>query len=158
MTTARETCRVRQVRVSDATVITDLINPIIADGGLTAMTETMTVPDQEGFIRALPSRSVYLAAADDAEDTLLGIQDCLPDPERPTQCDISTFVDLEASRQGVGKALFREMLKHLKRLDFQTIRAVIREENAGARAFYRTLGFTETGNENSKVIAFYRLD
>ncbi|MEO9904126.1 GNAT family N-acetyltransferase [Nisaea sp.] len=157
MTTAKATCRVRQVRFSDAAVISDLINPIIADGKLTAMTGTMTVQDQEDFIRTLPNRSVYLAA-DDEKETLLGIQDCLPAPDRPTQCDISTFVDLKASRRGVGKALFREMLKHLKRLDFQTIRAVIREENADARAFYRRLGFIETGNENNNVIASYALN
>lgn len=158
MTTAKTTCRVRQVRFADAAAITDLINPIIADGGLTAMAETMTVPDQEDFIRALPNRSVYLVAADDEKDTLLGIQDCLPDPDRPTQCNISTFVNLESSHQGVGKTLFREMLVHLERLDFRTIRAVIREENTGARAFYRALGFIETGNQNGKAIASYRLD
>lgn len=142
----------------DAGAIAGLINPIIADGRLTVMTETITVSDQESFIRSLPNRSVYLAAADDATGTLLGLQDCLPDPDRPKQCDISTFVDLNASRRGIGKALFREMQEQLRRLGFRTIRAVIREENAGARAFYRALGFIETGNKNGKVIASYRLD
>lgn len=158
MTTAKTTYRIRKVHVRDAGAISDLMNPIIADGGLTAMAETMTVPDQERFIRSLPNRSIYLAAADDATDTLLGVQDCLPDPDLPMQCDISTFVDLKAGRQGVGRNLFNEMLKHLNRQGFRTIRAVIREENAGARAFYRTLGFIETGNQNGKVIASYRLD
>lgn len=158
MITAMIACQVRQVQVTDADAITNLINPIIADGGLTAMTEIMTTPDQESFIRSLSNRSIYLAATDDATGALLGIQDCLPDPAHHTQCDISTFVDLKASRQGVGNALFREMLKHLKRLDFRTIRAVIREENTGARAFYRTLRFIETGNRNGKVTASYRLD
>lgn len=158
MTTARNPYRVRQIKVTDADAIADLMNPIIADGRLTAMTETMTVPDQESFIRSLPKRSVYLAAIEDATDTLLGVQDCLPDPDRPMQCDISTFVDLKASRRAVGRNLFNEMLKHLNRLRFRTIRAVIREENAGARAFYRTLGFIETGNQTGKAIASYRLD
>ncbi|WP_193173232.1 GNAT family N-acetyltransferase [Nisaea nitritireducens] len=158
MIAAETAYRVRRAHVSDAGAIADLINPIIADGGLTAMTENMTVPDQESFIRSLPNRSVYLAAIEDATDSLLGVQDCLPDPDRPMQCDISTFVDLKASRRGVGRNLFNEMLKHLDRLGFRTIRAVIREENAGARAFYRTLGFIETANQNGKVIASYRLD
>ncbi|WP_028466509.1 GNAT family N-acetyltransferase [Nisaea denitrificans] len=158
MTTTRTTGRVRRVHISDAGAIADLINPIIADGGLTAMTENMTVPDQESFIRSLPNRSVYLAAIEDATDALLGVQDCLPAPDRPMQCDISTFVDLKASRRGVGRNLFREMQEHLRRLDFRTIRAVIREENADAQAFYRALGFIETGNKNGKVIASYRLD
>ncbi|WP_323796607.1 GNAT family N-acetyltransferase [Nisaea sp.] len=158
MITAQSAFRVRQIKVTDATAIADLINPIIADGRLTAMTKTITGPDQESFIRTLPNRSAYLAAIEDATDTFLGVQDCLPDPDRPTQCDISTFVDLKASRRGVGRSLFNEMLKQLKRLGFRTIRAVIREENAGAQSFYRALGFIETGNQNGKVIASYRLD
>ncbi len=70
------------------------MNPIIADGGLTAITGIMTIPDQQSFIRTLPARSVYLAATDDTSGALLGIQDCLPDPDLPARCDISTFVSL----------------------------------------------------------------
>lgn len=140
------------------------MNPIIADGGLTAITGIMTIPDQQSFIRTLPARSVYLAATDDASGALLGIQDCLPDPDLPARCDISTFVSLNRPQRGVGKSLFTEMRQRrqrrqrLQRLNFQTIRPVIREENAGARAFYRAIGFTEAEIVNSKVSAYCTLD
>lgn len=158
MTTARTICRVRPVRLSDAGAIADLLTPIIADRGLTAMTGIMTVPDQESFIRTLPPRSVYLAAIDDATDILLGIQDCLPVQNQPLLCDISTFVSQKAPRRGVGNALFTETMTLLETLGFRMIRAVIREENAAARAFYRGLGFVETETASRMVTAFFELD
>lgn len=157
MTAAGTGCRIRPVRLSDAGAIADLVNPIIADGGLTAMNGPMTVPDQEGFIRALPARSVYLAAMDDAADILLGIQDCLPDQDEPTLCDVSTFVSLKAPRRGTGTALFTEMRRLLQPLDFRTVRALIRVDNTGARAFYRALGFVEADTAGSTVTALYDL-
>ena len=158
MTTARSDYQIRPVQPLDAGAITDLMNPIIADGGLTAITGIMTISDQQSFIRTLPARSVYPAATDDASGALLGIQDCLPDPDHPARCDISTFVSLNRPRHGVGRSLFTEMRQRLERLDFQTIRAVIREGNAGARAFYRAIGFTEAGVVDSKVAAYFTLD
>ena len=158
MITAKSDYQIRPVQTLDAGAITDLMNPIIADGGLTAITGIMTIPDQQSFIRTLPARSVYLAATDDASGALLGIQDCLPDPDHPARCDISTFVSLSAPRHGVGRTLFTEMQKRLERLAFQTVRAVIREQNAGARAFYSAIGFTEAGVVNGKVTAYFTLD
>ena len=158
MTTARSDYQIRPVQPLDAGAITDLMNPIIADGGLTAITGIMTIPDQQSFIRTLPARSVYLAATDDASGALLGIQDCLPDPDLPARCDISTFVSLNRPQRGVGKSLFTEMRQRLQRLNFQTIRAVIQEGNADARAFYRAIGFTEAGVVNGKVTAYFTLD
>ena len=158
MITAKSDYQIRPVQTLDAGAITDLMNPIIADGGLTAITGIMTIPDQQSFIRTLPARSVYLAATDGASGVLLGIQDCLPDPDHPARCDISTFVSLSAPRHGVGRTLFTEMQKRLERLDFQTVRAVIRGQNAGARAFYRAIGFTEAGVVDSKVAAYFTLD
>lgn len=143
------------VAESDAGEITLLLNRIISAGTYTAMTEIMSVADQQHFIRSLPPRAVYLAARDRKSHKLLGVQDCLPGADAEDLCDISTFVSLDAARSGIGRALFAETRAYAQKLGYRSIRAVIRSDNEGAQNYYRRMGFDIAWSAEDKTVAFF---
>ncbi|MEM7245867.1 MAG: GNAT family N-acetyltransferase [Acidobacteriota bacterium] len=131
--------RVRPVTEDDAPAIVTLLNPIIRQGSLTAITEPITVDDQLQFIRELPERATYLLAQDEG-GRLLGIQDVLPGADDGTGA-ISTFVALDAQRHGVGRALSRATFRAALEHGHRRLTATLRSDNPGAFAFYRRQGF-----------------
>lgn len=65
---------------------------------------------------------------------------------RPAIAGILTLdVDAEARRQGVGRALFTELLARLERAGATTVRLEVDVRNASAMAFYRSFGFRKVG-------------
>jgi len=138
---------IRPVRESDAAAIVELLNPIIAAGTFTAMTETFSVADQVEFIRGFPVRGVYhIAIAEDG--ATLGIQDVMPFSSEPAFKHagvISTFVSLTAHRFGVGQALCQATFASIKTLGFEKLTANVRADNLPALTFYKSQGFTVIG-------------
>jgi len=137
---------VRAVSEDDAPAIVALLNPLIAAGAYTVLDEPSTVADQLAFIRNLPERSVYHAAVRDGR--VVGIQDVVPLAETRVfdhVGEISTFVALDARRQGVGRALCAATVTAARRLRFRKLLATIRADNAAALAYYTGCGFREIG-------------
>ncbi|MBO6560959.1 MAG: GNAT family N-acetyltransferase [Nisaea sp.] len=148
---------IRPVAEDDAGEIVLLLNRIIDARSYTSMSETMSVADQKHFIGTLPERAVYLSAWNGASGKLLGVQDCLPDPDDENQCDISTFVSLETFRDGVGSALFERMIEFVRHQGYRRIRAVIRSDNKHALLFYRAMGFRTGKFGDGKIEALFEL-
>ena len=58
---------------------------------------------------------------------------------------ISTFVALDAQRQGVGRQLSAATFAAARELGFRKLSATIRADNPAALAFYQGLGFRVIG-------------
>ncbi len=140
---------IRVAREEDAASIVALLNPIIQAGTYTIMNELCSMQDQVDFIRAFPERGVFNAAVCEQSGQVLGIQDVQPISIDTGALDqvgqISTFVRLDAHRQGIGRALSQTTLEQAKRLGFGKLTAAIRADNPRALAFYQSQGFTVIG-------------
>ncbi|MEP7136645.1 MAG: GNAT family N-acetyltransferase [Chloroflexota bacterium] len=139
---------IRPVREEDAGSIVELLNPIIQAGIYTAMDESFSVTDQLDFMRSFPQRGIYQIALDGATQKILGIQDVLPISTSNVfrhVGEVSTFVALDAHRQGVGQSLCQATFKAVKVQDFLKLRATVRGDNPYALAFYQSQGFELIG-------------
>ena len=138
---------IRRVQETDAAAIVTLLNPIIQAGIYTAMAETFSAADQLDFIRNFPERGMYHIAVDDVAH-VLGIQDVMPistsDVFRHVG-EISTFVALDAQRQGIGQRLSAATFNAAKEWGYLKLRATVRADNPHALSFYLSQGFEVIG-------------
>ena len=81
-----------------------------------------------------------------AEDPQAGITGFLVTVLIPPQAELETIaVAGPAQRRGIAARLFAELLRILKGQQITEVMLEVRESNHSARAFYRSLGFFETG-------------
>jgi L-amino acid N-acyltransferase YncA len=138
---------IRKVAEADAAAIIALLNPIIQLGTYTVMDEPFSVEDQIEFIRSFPSRGIYHIAVDNNQEAV-GIQDVMPISSSNVfkhVGEISTFVALDAQKQGVGQNLSRATFQAAKELGFLKLRATVRADNLHALSFYQSQGFEVIG-------------
>jgi len=167
-TSRRAPCLIRPAAVPDAEAMTRLLNPIIERADLTAITEPATVDSQRAFIHAFPDPGVFLVAVDPDSRQLLGMQDVLPisrpgidDDDTTWIGDISTFIDPRAWRRGIGRALTDATVPAAARAGARQLRAVIRQSNPDASAFYQSMGFIPPtdephGHDNHETMVLIR--
>ena len=140
---------IRPVREEDSGSIIDLLNPIIEAGKYTIMDEPFSIEDQLDFIRGFPERGVYNAAVSDDTRRVIGIQDVQPISTGVTALrhvgEISTFVSLALTREGIGRCLSLVTFKEARKQGFLKLTAAVRADNPDAFAFYRSLRFRATG-------------
>ena len=84
---------------------------------------------------------------------------CSRDPDAgPTTAELQTmYIDPASWRQGIGRALWAEAEPHLRAQAVTAVTLWVLEENARAIAFYRSLGFFEDGQAQSRERAGRRL-
>ncbi len=148
---------IRRAREADSALMIELLNPIIRAGGYTVMDEPLTLDEQVEFIRSFPRQGAFLVAFSASTGSahgagvgkLLGMQDVVPlSPGSPVFGHvgvISTFVALEARRQGVGRQLSAATFQAARELGFRKLCAAIRGDNPAALTFYQGLGFRVVG-------------
>lgn len=138
---------IRTATQDDAPSIIAMLNPIIAAGCYTTMTEPLTVESQRQWMRSVANVGVINLAI--AGDRVLGIQSVEPHSRKlqvvKHVCDISTFVALDAHRQGIGRTLAADTFAGARRLGYSKIVAMIRADNPGAVQFYQRIGFSVAG-------------
>ena len=61
------------------------------------------------------------------------------------------YVDPQAWRSGIGRALWREAEAHLRRAEFQTVTLWVLADNQRALRFYETLGFGAEGGREQML-------
>jgi phosphinothricin acetyltransferase len=62
-----------------------------------------------------------------------------------TSCDVAVYVDSSHGRKGVGRALYRVLLPHLRERGFHAAFAGIALPNPGSIALHEAYGFTPVG-------------
>lgn len=148
MDIAKSALRVRQATVRDAPGVVNLINSVIREGGLTALYPTLSVEEEERFIRGMSPRSVMFVAETDSETggTIVGLQTIDPYAMYTRAMDhvaeIGTFVHRAYRRQGVGRLLFEHTLSFARQRGYEKLMLSVRAGNTSAIEFYREMGFT----------------
>ena len=149
---------VRPAIALDASSMADLLNPIIEEGGTTAIATKVTGGDLADWM-AEKGRSSWHVAVDDAEK-VLGFQwiaqggDYLPHEA----AEIATFVQVGQTGLGIGSKLFDATRKAAKDLGYTWINANIRADNEGGLIYYQSRGFQDYGRidgyemSNSQVV------
>ena len=136
------TIEVRVARREDAAELADLLNAIIARGGMTAHEDPFT-PERlaDAYIDGLDVLCCFVAVDRDTGRIegfqALGRYAGLP----PDVGDIGTFARFGGARQGIGSALFAATRVRALELGLAAINATIRADNAGGLAFYARQGF-----------------
>lgn len=135
---------IRSACEDDAESMIELLNAIIRDGRFTAMDQIISFQEQRAFIRTFPERGVFNVAVLN-NGKIIGLQDVLPFPsERDEQHPagaISTFVEGDRHRMGIGRSLCEATFAMVKEKGFGKIIATIRADNPAAIAFYTRFGF-----------------
>jgi GNAT superfamily N-acetyltransferase len=134
---------IRGITSDDADEVSALINSIIAEGGLTALQEPLTVEDSRRFISDFGPRGFGFVAIDPESGGMVGMQEVIALPQLPRDTgDISTFIAAGWRGRGVGHQLFTQTRLRARDVGYTRLHAVIRSDNPGAQGFYRGLGFT----------------
>lgn len=141
---------VRDVRLSDALAITEILNPIIAAGRYTVLDALQTEDSEQAFLAQFPARGVFSVAEDPAGGKLLGFQTLEPFAAYTLALShvgvIGTYVGLEHRRQGIGAALSRYTLAKARTMGYEKLFTFVRADNHEALRFYLGhLGFSQVG-------------
>ncbi len=117
--------------------------------GVVAIVDTVDqVPrwPTEAYHRAVDSAAVPARIALVAHDSASGIAGFLITVLIPPQAELETIVTARpARRQGIARQLMAKLIADLEERRITAILLEARESNHPALAFYRTLGFVQTG-------------
>ncbi|MGB0439986.1 MAG: GNAT family N-acetyltransferase [Primorskyibacter sp.] len=133
----------RRAGVLDTRPMAALLNEIIAIGGTTAFTASVTADQIRGWMAQAPARSVW-HLAEDAKGDILGFQSIEPHPTLPPEvCDIASFVRVGQTGLGIGSGLFERSRTVAAQMGYVWINATIRADNFGGLAYYQSRGFED---------------
>ena len=134
---------IRRASTSDARLMAELLNEIIAEGGTTALTDPVTGAYISEKMAGHGDRGAWHLAEDD-DGTCLGFQWIGPYPDLPPNaCDIATFVRLGRTGLGIGSSLFEATKQAALDLGYDWINANIRADNSGGLTYYQSRGFRD---------------
>lgn len=135
---------IRPVTSADAPELAALLNAIIARGGTTALEEPFTPERLDQTYLTGPQVLSCMVALDGASGRLEGFQTVIRDERLPKGWgDIGTFARVDATRRGVGSALFAATRDRARALGLTAINAEIRADNRGGLTFYGKMGFED---------------
>lgn len=138
---------VRRATSADGRGVADVINAVIAEGGLTLFDAPFSESDESAFIAALGSRSALYVAS--ARDEIVGVQsiDLFSDFSASTRhvATMGTWLRPDARGRGIGRLLAAESFAFAQNHDYEKIVVQILAGNERALRFYRSLGFVDIG-------------
>ena len=141
--------QIREVQISDAQAILEVLNPIIETKKYTILDSTLTVEEEKEFIRNFPESGVFYVAEDVNLERLAGFQVIEPIGKYTRALDhvatVGTYVHLSSRRQGIGTTLSQSTFQVAKRRGFEKLFTQILASNKGALAFYKKIGFSVIG-------------
>ena len=134
---------IRPLQVSDIHLMTELLNEIIEIGGTTAYLNPLSEAGLASWVARGTERASWTIAEDDT-GKLVGFQWAEPHALLPPEAaSIATFVRVGVVGRGIGKRLFAETSKHMKRFGFEWINASIRSDNDSGLRYYAKMGFKD---------------
>lgn len=137
---------VRPANVEDAAALTDIINPIIAAGGTTAhLTPFNETRMRDHYVAPGGLISCMIAEVDGVP---VGFQALVWPNEVEDRFPegwaiIASFVMIERTGAGIGRALFNATRDAAKGAGVQVIDATIRADNDAGLRYYSNLGFRD---------------
>lgn len=140
---------IREVRPDDADAIVGILNPIIAAGVFTAFDTPFTSDAEREYIRAFPTRGVFIVAVSPTDNQVVGFQSMEPFASYTHAFDhvgvLGTYVKLTCRRQGIATQLFRATFASAVRKGYEKIFTFVRADNAAALQTYLRQGFRTVG-------------
>ncbi len=139
--------RVRQATVQDARAVSEVLNSVIAEGGLTIFDQPFTETEERRFIASLGSRSALFVG--EAGDEVVGVQslDLFSGHSASLShvATIGTWLRSDARSRGLGRLLAEESFRFAKEQGYRKIVIQVLADNHRALRFYKKLGFAEIG-------------
>jgi L-amino acid N-acyltransferase YncA len=151
---------IRLATPDDAAGVAGVLNPIIEDGGFSALDTTFTVGEERAFIERFPARGIFHVAVDDA-GAVAGFQVFEPLAPHLHALDhvgtIGTYVDLTRRRQGIASHLFAATFAAAVAKGYEKIFTFVRADNPIALNTYLYHGFTVVGTakRHAKIRGVY---
>ena len=146
---------IRDVRTADAEAVVGIFNPIIEARVYTAFDTPFTVEAERHYIGRFSSRGVWKVAVRPAGQQVVGFQILEPFGPYTRAFDhvgtLGTYVDLQARRQGIAKALFTATFEAARQKGYEKIFTFVRADNPAALATYRSQGFDVIGTARRHV-------
>lgn len=135
-------CRAGQLHLGEMAAILD---EIIAKGGMTAMSGTVTEDEIGQWMARNRTCSAWHVAEDEA-GRVFGFQWIEPAEYLPPQAaEIATFARIGHTGLGIGSALFEATRRAAKALGYAWINANIRADNESGLTYYQSRGFEDYG-------------
>jgi GNAT superfamily N-acetyltransferase len=134
--------RIRTAVPSDTKALCEILNAIIAVGGMTAMESALSTATFNNYFLEGESFLLCLVAEDPITSLPLGFQGLNRHMQLPENwADIGTFTRSDPKTPGVGTALFAETKAWATKHKLTAINAAIRADNRGGLAYYEKMGF-----------------
>ena len=93
--------------------------------------------------------SVWTPWALTADGVVVGFLETAFDPSDSSWCIGGVVIDAGQQGRGIGRALMQQLVADLRgRPECRLVALTVHEDNAVARALYRSMGFTETGERD----------
>ena len=141
---------IRKATPDDAAAIARLMAGIAAERVHSAITTAWTADQQRGYIVQLSSREAIQVAV---EDEIIGLQTLEQGPFESMAhvAQIGTFLSPEARGRGIGKLLFEQTRAFALAHGYAKFFIQVRGSNGHAQAFYKSLGFIDSGRLRAHV-------
>ncbi len=145
--------QIRPATLDDAPGITRVLNGIVAEGGLTALDQPVTLEGERAFLAALgPRAQVLVALAQGEIRAFQGIEPASPFVSMAHVAQLGTYVERAWRNRGLARRLWEQNRADARTLGFRKVSIQVRAGNIGALAFYRRLGFTDIGVARQHVL------
>jgi len=136
---------VRPVTLDDLPVILDILNREIREGIAHFGTEPLTIED---LAREFANATAYPWFAAIHYESLVGFARANPWKSRggyAKTCEVGLYVEPETQGQGVGVALYEQLLPSLQCLGFKTLLGGIALPNPASVRLHEKFGFSHVG-------------
>jgi L-amino acid N-acyltransferase YncA len=147
-TPAMDVC-VRQARPEDAAGVVKILNAIIEAGEYTVFDSPFAVEAEERYIAGLPERAIFHIAQTCVGSRIVGLQTLEPFATYTHAFDhvgvITTYVDLDCRRKGIGRRLFEATFDSARRRGYEKVFTYVRGDNPAALTAYMKSGFRIVG-------------
>ena len=126
----------------DAQGIIDLLNPIIREGGTTAIGIEIDLDQQSAYLAKAGPRNIFFVAVNRLSGEIIGFQYVEDHHDLPKLCgDIGSFVKRGNGRQGIASAMNHLTFAKARSSGFVELNATIRADNISGLEFYEHSGF-----------------
>ncbi len=138
---------VRQAGVTDAKGVADVLNSVIAEGGLTIFNKPFSETEERNFIASLENRSALFVA--EARGEIVGVQvlDLFSNHSSALShvAGMGTWLRKDVRAQGLGRLMAEQSFRFARDHGYGKIVIQVLAANPRALRFYLRLGFQEIG-------------
>ncbi|NBK96655.1 MAG: N-acetyltransferase family protein [Erysipelotrichia bacterium] len=142
-----KTVKIRNVQLSDTQELLAIYAPYVKESAITFEYEVPSIEEFKERIMKITKQYPYLVALLDNE--MVGYAYASSFHERAAYqwcAEVSIYLKKEVHKQGVGKQLYAQLEKMLKKQNIKNMNACITYPNESSIAFHERMGFKTVGH------------